>query len=72
MTGGVIGQALVIDGVFSFCLESAFLGLFLIGEKRLSLVAHWWTSFMVFLGSWMPGFSIIVADAWMQNPVAYP
>lgn len=71
MTGGVIGQALVMEGVFSFFLESAFLGLFLFGEKRLSRVAHWWTGFMVFAGSWLSGFFIIVTDAWMQHPVAY-
>ena len=71
MTGGVIGQALVMEGVFSFFLESAFLGLFLFGEKRLSPLAHWWTGFMVFLGSWLSGFFIIVTDAWMQHPVAY-
>ena len=35
-TGGVIGQPLAMEGVFSFFLESAFLGLFLFGEKRLS------------------------------------
>jgi cytochrome d ubiquinol oxidase subunit I len=71
MTGGVIGQALVMEGVFSFFLESAFLGLFLFGEKRLSRAAHWWAGFMVFLGSWLSGFFIIVTDAWMQHPVAY-
>ena len=71
MTGGVIGQALVMEGVFSFFLESAFLGLFLFGEKRLSRIAHWWTGFMVFIGSWLSGFFIIATDAWMQHPVAY-
>jgi len=71
MTGGVIGQGLVMEGVFSFFLESAFLGLFLFGEKRLSRVAHWWSGFMVFLGSWLSGYFIIVTDAWMQHPVAY-
>ena len=71
MTGGVIGQALVMEGVFSFFLESAFLGLFLFGERRLSRLAHWWTGFMVFIGSWMSGFFIIATDAWMQHPVAY-
>src|SRR5262249_39415721 len=35
MTGAVIGQPLVMEGVFSFFLESAFLGLFLFGEQRL-------------------------------------
>jgi hypothetical protein len=32
--GGVIGQTLAMEGVFSFFLESSFLGLFLFGEKR--------------------------------------
>jgi len=70
-TGGVIGQALVMEGVFSFFLESAFLGLFLFGEKKLSRWGHWWAGFLVFLGSWLSGFFIIVTDAWMQHPVAY-
>src|ERR1035441_10340481 len=34
--GGVIGQTLAMEGMFAFFLESAFLGLFLYGEKRLS------------------------------------
>lgn len=70
-TGGIIGQPLAMEGVFSFFLESTFLGLFLFGEKRLSRWAHWGSAFMVFLGSWISGFFIIVTDAWMQHPVAY-
>jgi cytochrome d ubiquinol oxidase subunit I len=70
-TGGVIGQPLAMEGVFSFFLESTFLGLFLFGEKRLSRWAHWGAAFMVFVGSWISGFFIIVTDAWMQHPVAY-
>ena len=70
-TGGVIGQPLAMEGVFSFFLESAFLGLFLFGEKRLSKWQHWGAAFMVFLGSWISGFFIIVTNAWMQHPVAY-
>lgn len=71
LSGGVIGQPLAMEGVFSFFLESAFLGLFLYGEKRLSKMAHWFSAVMVFLGSWISGFFIIVTDAWMQHPVAY-
>jgi cytochrome d ubiquinol oxidase subunit I len=70
-TGGVIGQPLAMEGVFSFFLESSFLGLFLFGEKRLSKLAHWGAAFLVFVGSWVSGFFIIVTDAWMQHPVAY-
>jgi cytochrome d ubiquinol oxidase subunit I len=71
LSGGVIGQPLAMEGVFSFFLESAFLGLFLYGEKRLSKVMHWFSAVMVFVGSWVSGFFIIVTDAWMQHPVAY-
>jgi len=71
LTGGVIAQPLAMEGVFSFFLESAFLGLFLFGEKRLGRRGHWWAAFMVFAGSWLSGFFIVAADAWMQHPVAY-
>jgi cytochrome d ubiquinol oxidase subunit I len=71
LTGGVIGQPLVMEGVFAFFLESAFLGLFLFGEHRLSPKGHWWAGFAVFAGSWLSGFFIIVTDAWMQHPVAF-
>ncbi len=71
LSGGVIGQPLAMEGVFSFFLESAFLGLFLYGGKHLSKRLHWFSAVMVFLGSWLSGFFIIVTDAWMQHPVAY-
>jgi cytochrome d ubiquinol oxidase subunit I len=70
-SGGVIGQTLAMEGMFAFFLESAFLGLFLYGEKRMSQWAHWWTAMAVFLGSWLSGFFIIATDAWMQHPVGY-
>lgn len=69
--GGVIGQTLAMEGMFAFFLESAFLGLFLYGEKRLSPRAHWWSAVAVCLGSWLSGFFIVATDAWMQNPVGY-
>jgi cytochrome d ubiquinol oxidase subunit I len=71
LSGGVIGQPLAMEGVFSFFLESAFLGLFLYGEKRISKWMHWFSAVMVFVGSWISGFFIIVTDAWMQHPVAF-
>ena len=71
LSGGVIGQPLAMEGVFSFFLESAFLGLFLYGENRVSKLTHWFSAVMVWVGSWISGFFIIVTDAWMQHPVAY-
>jgi cytochrome bd ubiquinol oxidase subunit I len=69
--GGVIATALAMEGVFAFFLESSFLGLFLFGEKRFGPKVHWLAAFMVFVGSWLSGFFIIVTDAWMQHPVGY-
>ena len=69
--GGVIGQTLAMEGVFSFFLESTFLGLFLYGEKRLGKIGHWWAAVFVFLGSWLSGYFIVATDAWMQHPMGY-
>jgi cytochrome d ubiquinol oxidase subunit I len=69
--GGVIGQTLAMEGVFSFFLESSFLGLFLFGEKKLGRIGHWWAAFLVWLGSWLSGYLIVATDAWMQHPSAY-
>jgi cytochrome d ubiquinol oxidase subunit I len=69
--GGVIGQTLAMEGVFSFFLESSFLGVFLFGEKRLGRVGHWWAAFLVFVGSWLSGYLIVATDAWMQHPVGH-
>jgi cytochrome d ubiquinol oxidase subunit I len=44
VAGGVIGQTLAMEGIFSFFLESSFLGLFLFGEKRLGRIGHWFSA----------------------------
>lgn len=71
LTGGIIGQTLAMEGMFSFFLESSFLGLFLFGEKLLGHRLHFLTGFLVFLGSWASGFLIIATHSWMQYPVGY-
>jgi cytochrome d ubiquinol oxidase subunit I len=69
--GEVIGQTLAMEGVFAFFLESAFLGLFLFGEQRLGPRGHLASAIALFLGSWLSGYFIIVANAFMQHPVGY-
>ncbi len=71
LTGGIIGQTLAMEGMFSFFLESSFLGLFLFGEKLLGHKLHFVSGFLVFLGSWASGFLIIATHSWMQFPVGY-
>jgi cytochrome bd ubiquinol oxidase subunit I len=69
--GGVIGQTLAMEGVFSFFLESTFLGLLLFGEKKLGRIGHWWAAFLVWLGSWLSGYFIVATNAWMQYPTGH-
>ncbi len=71
LTGGIIGQTLAMEGMFSFFLESSFLGLFLFGEKLIGQKLHFLTGFLVFLGSWLSGLFIIATNSWMQHPVGY-
>jgi cytochrome d ubiquinol oxidase subunit I len=69
--GGVIGQPLAMEGVFSFFLESTCLGLFLYGEERLGPRRHWFVGVLLCLGAWLSGFFIVATNAWMQHPVGY-
>lgn len=71
LTGGIIGQTLAMEGMFSFFLESSFLGMFLFGEKLLGHKLHFLSGFLVFLGSWASGFLILATHSWMQYPVGY-
>jgi cytochrome bd ubiquinol oxidase subunit I len=69
--GGVIGQTLAMEGMFSFFLESSFLGILLYGANRFNRRTQWFAALMLFLGSWLSGYFILATNAWMQHPVAY-
>lgn len=69
--GDIIAQTLAMEGAFAFFLESAFVGLFLFGERRFGQRVHWFSSLMVFLGTWASGYFIVTTNAWMQNPVGF-
>jgi cytochrome bd ubiquinol oxidase subunit I len=69
--GGIIAQTLAMEGAFAFFLESAFVGLFLFGERRFGQRMHWFSSLMVFLGTWASAYFILATNAWVQNPVGY-
>src|ERR1700756_381887 len=69
--GGVIGQTLAMEGVFSFFLESTFLGMLLFGEKKLGRIGHWGAAFLVCLGSWLSGYFIVATNVWMQYPTGH-
>jgi cytochrome d ubiquinol oxidase subunit I len=69
--GGVVGQSLAMEGMFSFFLESAFIGVLIWGEKRLGPRWHFFAALGVATGSWLSGYFIIVTNAFMQHPVGH-
>jgi cytochrome d ubiquinol oxidase subunit I len=69
--GDIIAQTLAMEGAFAFFLESAFLGIFLFGENVFGQKMHWFSSLMVWLGTWASGGFIVASNAWMQHPVGY-
>ena len=69
--GDIIAQTLAMEGAFAFFLESAFLGIFLFGERVFGQKMHLFAAVMVWLGTWASGGFIIASNAWMQHPVGY-
>ncbi len=69
--GEIIAQTLAMEGAFAFFLESAFLGIFLFGERVFGQKMHLFSAVMVWLGTWASGGFIIASNAWMQHPVGY-
>lgn len=67
--GDIFGAPLAIEGAVAFFLESTFVGLFFFGWERLGKVQHLLVTFLVALGSNLSALWILIANAWMQNPV---
>jgi cytochrome d ubiquinol oxidase subunit I len=67
--GDIFGAPLAIEGLMAFFLESTFVGLFFFGWEKLSKVAHLAVTALVALGSSLSALWILIANAWMQNPV---
>ena len=67
--GDIFGAPLALEGLMAFFLESTFVGLFFFGWDRLGKVQHLMVTFLVALGSNLSALWILIANAWMQNPV---
>jgi cytochrome d ubiquinol oxidase subunit I len=67
--GDIFGVPLAVEGLMAFFLESTFVGLFFFGWNRLGKVQHLGVTFLVALGSNLSALWILIANAWMQNPV---
>ncbi|MCB1889734.1 MAG: cytochrome ubiquinol oxidase subunit I [Rhodocyclaceae bacterium] len=67
--GDVFGVPLAIEGLMAFFLEATFAGLFFFGWERLSKTQHLLTTILLAIGTNLSALWILVANAWMQNPV---
>ena len=67
--GDVFGAPLAIEGLMAFFLESTFVGLFFLGWDKLSKRQHLAVTFLTGLGTNLSALWILIANAWMQNPV---
>ncbi|MFM2476762.1 cytochrome ubiquinol oxidase subunit I [Celerinatantimonas sp. MCCC 1A17872] len=68
--GDIFGAPLAIEGLMAFFLESTLVGLFFFGWDRMSKVKHCAVTWFVALGSNLSALWILIANGWMQNPVA--
>jgi cytochrome d ubiquinol oxidase subunit I len=69
--GDIFGAPLAIEATVAFFLESTFLGMWIFGWNRLSKKTHCFAIWMVVLGTNLSALWILVANAWMQNPVGF-
>jgi len=69
--GDIFGSILAIEATVAFFLESTFIGVWIFGWKKLSKKAHAAVAWLVAIGSNMSAVWILIANAWMQNPVGF-
>jgi cytochrome d ubiquinol oxidase subunit I len=67
--GDIFGVPLAIEGLMAFFLESTFVGLFIFGWDKMSKVKHLMVTWLMAIGSNLSALWILIANAWMQNPV---
>jgi cytochrome d ubiquinol oxidase subunit I len=68
--GAAFGIAFAIEGIFFF-LEAIFLAIYIYGWKRLSGWAHFWSGVPMFVTGIGGAFSVVAANAWMNQPQGF-
>ena len=67
--GDIFGAPLAIEGIIAFFLESTFVAVMFFGWNKVGKRFHLVSTWMVFVGANISALWILVANAWMQNPV---
>ncbi len=67
--GDIFGAPLAIEGILAFFMESTFIAVMFFGWEKVSKKFHLAASWLTAIGSNLSALWILIANAWMQNPV---
>jgi cytochrome d ubiquinol oxidase subunit I len=67
--GDIFGAPLAIEGILAFFLESTFVAVMFFGWNKVNPKFHLISTWLVAVGASLSALWILVANAWMQNPV---
>jgi cytochrome d ubiquinol oxidase subunit I len=67
--GDIFGAPLAIEGIMAFFMESTFIAVMFFGWNKVSPKFHLTSTWLVAIGANLSALWILVANAWMQNPV---
>jgi cytochrome d ubiquinol oxidase subunit I len=68
--GDAFGVAFAVEGIFFF-LEAIFIAIYILGWKRLSPWQHFWSGVPVVVAGIGGAFSVVSANAWMNQPQGF-
>lgn len=67
--GDIFGAPLAIEGILAFFMEATFVAVMFFGWNKVSRSFHLASSWLTALGVSLSALWILIANAWMQNPV---
>jgi cytochrome d ubiquinol oxidase subunit I len=67
--GDIFGAPLAVEGILAFFLESTFIAVMFFGWNKVSRRFHLVSTWLVAIGASLSALWILVANAWMENPV---
>lgn len=67
--GDIFGAPLAIEGILAFFMEATFISIMFFGWNKVSKGFHLASTWLTIVGATLSAFWILVANAWMQNPV---
>lgn len=69
LVGDIFGAPLAIEGILAFFMEATFIAVMFFGWDKVSKGYHLASTWLTGIGATLSAWWILVANAWMQNPV---